>query len=508
MKFSEKLQTLRKNKKMSQEQLADLMEVSRQSVSKWESGQAYPEMDKLLMLCKIFDCSLDDLTNDEVTEIKVNKNMKINASTLVDQFLKIIKDCYYCITNMKANEVIRMILEMIILIIIIRFIGFPFEFIANKVKYIFLNSNFFLTDVFGYLFYSVIIIIYTILAVIIVCYIFKLRYLDCYEPKETPIEKDNIKEDMKDNNSSKEKENVIIVKDNNHSIINFLVNIVIGFIKIIIGFISIGLVFTIVGLSTALAIFMIGAFNKILFVGIIIGLIASIVICANLIEMAFYFIFNHKVSLPRILITSLISLIVIGIGIGISFFDMTKYEYIDSLPKTAKVEINKDEYVYKDNMYIDYYNYSMGIDSVVYEIDNTIPNDKFIIEYKSSKYMDLSVTNENNIIEIYRNYHLTGQEVFKEVLENLKDKKIYSYNIYEKVKIIGGEEVIAKLKDNHKRIIDERIRQNNYYHEIEEEKYLEIIDDLNEENTRIKNELEEATEELERYKNKISELID
>ena len=71
MSFSEKLQALRKANKMSQEKLADLLDVTRQSVSKWESGQTYPEMDKLLAMCKIFKCSLDDLTNDEVTDIKV-----------------------------------------------------------------------------------------------------------------------------------------------------------------------------------------------------------------------------------------------------------------------------------------------------------------------------------------------------------------------------------------------------------------------------------------------------
>ena len=53
MKFSEKLQKLRNDKKISQEQLADMLSVSRQAVSKWESGQTYPEMDKLIMISKI-----------------------------------------------------------------------------------------------------------------------------------------------------------------------------------------------------------------------------------------------------------------------------------------------------------------------------------------------------------------------------------------------------------------------------------------------------------------------
>jgi len=50
LSFLEKLQTLRKEKGLSQEQLADLLNVSCQAVSKWESGQTYPEIDKLIRL--------------------------------------------------------------------------------------------------------------------------------------------------------------------------------------------------------------------------------------------------------------------------------------------------------------------------------------------------------------------------------------------------------------------------------------------------------------------------
>ena len=66
MNFNEKLQKLRKEKKYSQEELADMLDVTRQSVSKWESGQTYPEMDKLLAICKIFGCTLEELTNDTI----------------------------------------------------------------------------------------------------------------------------------------------------------------------------------------------------------------------------------------------------------------------------------------------------------------------------------------------------------------------------------------------------------------------------------------------------------
>lgn len=52
---------------MTQEQLAMLLGVSRQSVTKWESEKSYPEMDKLLKMCQIFDCTLDDLVQRDLS---------------------------------------------------------------------------------------------------------------------------------------------------------------------------------------------------------------------------------------------------------------------------------------------------------------------------------------------------------------------------------------------------------------------------------------------------------
>ena len=69
MKFGENLKIIRKNKKMSQEQLAEIVNVSRQSVSKWENGEAYPEMNNILELCKIFNCKINDLVHTDMSDI-------------------------------------------------------------------------------------------------------------------------------------------------------------------------------------------------------------------------------------------------------------------------------------------------------------------------------------------------------------------------------------------------------------------------------------------------------
>ena len=67
MSFRNNLQHLRATHSMTQEQLAMMLGVSRQSVTKWEAERAYPEMDKLLKLCQIFDCTLDDLVQGDLT---------------------------------------------------------------------------------------------------------------------------------------------------------------------------------------------------------------------------------------------------------------------------------------------------------------------------------------------------------------------------------------------------------------------------------------------------------
>lgn len=69
MKFGENLYHLRKAAKMSQEKLAEKMNVTRQSVSKWENGESYPEMEKIMKLCNIFHCKINDLVHENMIDI-------------------------------------------------------------------------------------------------------------------------------------------------------------------------------------------------------------------------------------------------------------------------------------------------------------------------------------------------------------------------------------------------------------------------------------------------------
>ena len=72
--LGENIRNLRKKNKMSQEQLAEKLDVSRQSISLWENGQTTPSMDNIMAIANIFDVSTDVLLKDGTEEISVSEN--------------------------------------------------------------------------------------------------------------------------------------------------------------------------------------------------------------------------------------------------------------------------------------------------------------------------------------------------------------------------------------------------------------------------------------------------
>ena len=96
MDFSEKLLTLRKANNLTQEQLAEKLDVSRQSVSKWESGQATPELEKIVALSAVFHVTTDYLLkSSEIDDLSVKTeigktataNARAGAKTAADFWL-------------------------------------------------------------------------------------------------------------------------------------------------------------------------------------------------------------------------------------------------------------------------------------------------------------------------------------------------------------------------------------------------------------------------------------
>ena len=112
MEFNEKLQELRKNKGLTQEELAEALYVSRTAISKWESGRGYPSIDSLKEIAKYFSVTIDELlSSDEVLSIaeEDNKQKETHFRSLVFGLLDISVLMFFFLPffGQKANGVIQ-----------------------------------------------------------------------------------------------------------------------------------------------------------------------------------------------------------------------------------------------------------------------------------------------------------------------------------------------------------------------------------------------------------------
>lgn len=100
MTTGEKIAMLRKKKDLTQEQLAEVLKVSRQSVSRWEMDVAFPETEKLIKLAKLLDCSIDFLLSEENVE-----RQKEQSEYSMRELCRFIRECgYFFLATANDNE--------------------------------------------------------------------------------------------------------------------------------------------------------------------------------------------------------------------------------------------------------------------------------------------------------------------------------------------------------------------------------------------------------------------
>ena len=154
MKFGDNLKHLRKSKKISQEVLAEKVGVSRQSVSKWENGEAYPEMSNILALCSIFHCNINDLVNDSIIDLNsLDDEIKMSVVKFKQQEQKrmkgISKALYIFARIFKIMNIVGLVASILCIIasiIIIPNIKFDLnnetiQIFDNKYEYVLENNK-------------------------------------------------------------------------------------------------------------------------------------------------------------------------------------------------------------------------------------------------------------------------------------------------------------------------------------------------------------------------------
>lgn len=450
MKFCDKLSKIRKDNNLSQEQLADKMNVSRQAVSKWESGVSYPDMDKILNMCKILNCNLEDLLDDGVIgNSKVNN--KININEYINEFLNFITKIYNMFWSMNFKEKIKCILEMFIIFIILLIFGT----IAYSIIYEIIFVNIFNIPVIGFIIEKIIdpltIILLIILGIIILIHLFKIRYLDYFVTiEDNNADTKKTEEAIKDEKIIDHKKYIverpkekIIIRDPKHSAFNFinlLGKIIMYIIKLFVLMFILPVVIITIFMIALLAVSFVFTKYGIMFLFIAVTILGCILISYVIINFAYNFIFNRKSKFKLSFVILIVGLTLIGVGSGLTAINFMEYD-VKNISED-KLNVTDKEIKMENNIVI-----SDTIDAN-YIIDNSLSNIKFKIKY--AKGFDPVIYSIK--LDEYKIYHLDYDfdmfDAYKEFKNDLKNHKITNFDSKMQVDIYISQDNYNILKQN------------------------------------------------------------
>ena len=427
MKFCDKLQKIRKENNVTQEQLADKLNVSRQAVSKWESGTAYPDTEKLIQISKIFNTSLDELINDNVDIDRVdNISKKFNFMETFNMICDFISKSVNMFWSMKFGEKLKVLFEMIILVLaiwglaaisnalIISIIRRIFMFIPNR-------TLSFIISIFDALIRA----LWIVLGAIIVIKVFKTRYLDYYiVVTDDSVSEKVIEEPIKE--LKERKEYKVVIRDPEHSSFNLLKkigNVIIFFLKILGVCLALPIIITFISLMILFVISLGYTFYGLFFNGISVTLLGMIAFTILVIWFIYNLIFNQKNAYRRMFMIFIISLSLIGIGLGTSALGLRDFEIVSD-----DKEMNSNQTVtisMKDNLIIPEI---IALDSDKYVLSDEYENIKIDVKTLDGMHTDAIVYNDYDdnkvykIVDIYSGYN--GITMFNKAMADFKDKKI------------------------------------------------------------------------------------
>ena len=466
MKFGDKLIELRKKNGYSQEELAEKLGVSRQSVSKWESNNTYPETDKIIQIANLFDCSMDDLINDKITDVEstLRKN-KNNISNVFNSLLDFITSTVNMFSKMKFSEGFKCIIEMIILSIILSIIGniicsSASSTIANIFS--FLNRETILT--IREIIKSIFRLIWFIISIITIIYTFKIRYLNYYEKdKKQSINKEDNNIENKGNNNEK----IIIRDERPFEFLNTLSKIVIIFIKFIVLWVILGLVSAEIGLIVSGVVTISFISTNILFVWLTLLLVSITIILIQLTTILIKFIFDKNINVIINLIIFIGCIILTGVSIGMLTLSIKNLEIIndDSVFNLKTKELQLD---YKDDLVI--IKNGIGNDNnYKYIINNDLEDNKIIVSREIDKKYSVLKTYDDTmdnlpVIRVEEQGKDDIKAYIKLFLDNLKENKVVTFEGYGNDPLIikANEKTVNKLIDNYKKLyLFEEERKDN-----------------------------------------------
>ena len=454
MNFASNLQKLRKRENMSQEALAEKLDVTRQSVSKWESGASYPEMDKLISICKIFNVDMDTLVNGDVLdEKKQDKETTINTKDLLDKFNTLMKKIVCLFESMSFKEIIEFLVTVFLLIIIILIGTIPKDIIENLIGDGLLYDIAYVGPTLDTIFCLIVDILYSVFSIVIFIYVLKIKYLDRIKIKEETNKEIVVKEKEK----RVEEVEKVIIKDNNNSLTRTLAKIIIYIIKFFVVLFLFAPLICIVVLAVMLGFEVLFVMKGLPLIGILLWTIAGLIISVLCFEVPLNFVINHKNNYKRVMITLLISLIIIIIGSIIFAFEFFSLTYVDSLPKNVKTkEITETLPMSNDLNTVGYYHNDIKYvvdDSLTDKIEVTVTYYDYLVDYN----IEVELHNDSLLVYMDSPKEFSFKDALDEISDDIKDGKIYNYdrlNEY-KVTIKTSSNNIDIIKNNNESYFNE-----------------------------------------------------
>ncbi len=492
--FAKNLKSIRKEHNLSQEQLAEELEVSRQAISKWESSAAYPEMDKIIALCEKFDLNIDDLLHKDIKEVQKEVESKKSINKGIDDFLSFITDTVNLFSSMKAKSKIKCLFEQILIILVLLLLSCIIISMGNMM----------FSQLFGALPFriketivsalSVILTLFCIITgAIVFIHIFKVRYLDYFiKTKHNTDNKTIISED--DNNNPidfKQNSERVIIRDPKHSEYNFFgalfkaISIIIKFFVLLFAlFVSFILVLLLISFVLSFLVYKSGLF----FIGLLLSIVSFAFIVVIILLISLNFIFNRKNEQRKIIYSFITAIIVLGCGIGIAFIGTLNFRILKPNENMLKEETK--EFTMTDNLFFDFF-----AEKVTY-VQSDIDNIK--VEYKINRYYKSKV---------YIPYNNEGIAIFTECTDPIKLMKEFVNNINNKrivsldsqisdITIYASKENIEKIKNNATEYYNNQISYEeriNYY--------MDLVDDLQSQNYEYEQKIQELYNQIEQYKN-------
>lgn len=483
MKFCEKLAILRKKNNMSQEQLADKLGVSRQAVSKWESGSSIPDMEKIMQLCKVLNCNLEELVDDGIGGgTKTVSDGHMTWNDYYKEILDFITKTLNMFWSMRLVEKVKCLLEMFFISLLLWFIWMMLgNFISSS-----FNPILSLLPGFMYsMLQTILSLVYRIFGIVVgmvlLVHIFKIRYLDYFvtiedveikEKKiEVPIEEKEIKQkqEEKSRHFIERKKNKIIIRDPKHSTYGFfgiLAKLAIWAIKFLLILFAIPCVFCFIGITFVDIFFLWHIKDGFFFFGLALALFGGIIINYLVLKCIYYFVLELKYPVQKIFILVMIGFVLIGTGGALSFCNYLTFkeaDLVENLETTTTIKEFTKEEILQDNIALDFFEN----DNVKVIEDNTLDGVRVEVEHYdflecqlySKHYYPVvydEVADEPVYYYAYELYFYSQEGLVEElnyIIDSLRDKKRIDFdgeNNYQ-VTIYASVEMIDVLKDNYQK---------------------------------------------------------